>query len=511
MTKHLLFRTGLVLTTSLLLAGTAMAQAVPVGGATLAQAAPQEEHRTGALRTPPEKLAKIPVTPVYRDFLPVAVDLSDYFPRIGDQARQGSCVAWATGFAARAYYAEVVEHRDITKPENVPSPAYIFNAIHQQGPADDPCGPGTDPADALQLLTDHGALSLADMPYNGADDANACPVLSKAQIDSATDFKIGGFERPQTWEDVKSELAQGNPVIIAADLDDGFMALHGPQGHGIWNSGPIDPKAPWEGHAFTLIGYDDQLQEFKFINSWSPEWGDEGFARLSYETAYNRINAAFVIRMPGNPSIQLAQKDFRSDVINYFAPTQKTGPSLGAASANAPEPVSGLWCGHVEVSKGVATGFVGSDAEIAKVKAQFGNDVDVSGVKVTPWPLCETQLTLGAALAETGGPTADLTAGADGSQSVKVKGAGSGYLYAVSFNADGTVTELDGSGAAKGDITGTLGKDAPALVVIAADKSILDSVPVGSTYRDFLSQLRDAVLHGATANISAKLVVPSAS
>jgi len=301
-------------------------------------------------------------------------------------------------------------------------------------------------------------------------------------------------------------------VLVGAGLDDGFMGLHGPQGGGIWNSAPLDPKAPYEGHEFTLVGYDDQLEEFKFINSWSPEWGDNGFGRLSYQTAYNRITSAYVMRMPGDPQITLAAKDFRSDVVNYFAPTKKTGPSLGAATANAPEPVAGLWCGRVDVSKGVATGFVESQAEVAKIKAQFGDSTDVSGVKITPWPLCETQLTLGGVLGADGAPVADLAAAnSDGGHAVTLKAPnGMGYLYAVAFNKNGTVTELEGSGAVSGDVSAMLGKDAQTLVVLASDRSVLDTVPAGESTREFLSQLREALIHNA-GHVSATLVTELAS
>ena len=79
-------------------------------------------HFTGGQPTPQADKATIPQAPVFRDFLPQAVDLSRYMPPVGDQGKQGSCVGWATAYAARAYYAEQIEHRDTSKPENVPSP-----------------------------------------------------------------------------------------------------------------------------------------------------------------------------------------------------------------------------------------------------------------------------------------------------------------------------------------------------------------------------------------------------
>ena len=84
----------------------------------------QAHHYTlGGVPTPAALKQSIAQAPVFRDFLPAAVDLSRYMPPVGDQGQQGSCVGWATAYAARAYYAEQIEHRDTTQKQNVPSPA----------------------------------------------------------------------------------------------------------------------------------------------------------------------------------------------------------------------------------------------------------------------------------------------------------------------------------------------------------------------------------------------------
>src|SRR3954463_7704103 len=79
-----------------------------------ANGAMAQEHKyaLGGAPTPADQKADIVQAPVYRDFLPQAVDLSRYMPPVADQMRQGSCVGWATAYAARAYYAEQIEHRD---------------------------------------------------------------------------------------------------------------------------------------------------------------------------------------------------------------------------------------------------------------------------------------------------------------------------------------------------------------------------------------------------------------
>ena len=37
------------------------------------------------------------------------------------------------------------------------------------------------------------------------------------------------------------------------------------------------------GHAICVVGYDDDTQLFKFKNSWSNSWGDNGYGYLPYE------------------------------------------------------------------------------------------------------------------------------------------------------------------------------------------------------------------------------------
>ncbi len=119
-------------------------------------------HPTGAIPAPPAVRQSIAQAPAFRDFLPVAVDLSAYMPPVGDQGQQGSCVGWATAYAARAYYAEQVEHRDTSLAANQPSPAFIFDVIHQ---GDESCDGGAMIPDAMKVL-EQGAYSLADFPYD---------------------------------------------------------------------------------------------------------------------------------------------------------------------------------------------------------------------------------------------------------------------------------------------------------------------------------------------------------
>src|ERR1044071_8923150 len=124
------------------------AVALIVAMSTSGALAQERRYSTGAMPTPTERLQSLPQAPVFRDFLPQAVDLSRYMPAVGDQLNQGSCVGWATAYAARAYYAYQVEHRDIADTANIPSPAWIFNIIH----LGNDCNQGSFVPDAMEVL-----------------------------------------------------------------------------------------------------------------------------------------------------------------------------------------------------------------------------------------------------------------------------------------------------------------------------------------------------------------------
>jgi hypothetical protein len=100
-------------------------------------------------------------TPEYRAFLPDRIDLSNRFLAPGDQGRQNSCVGWSVGYAARAYYVNKVEGRDIGQPTNIRT--YIYNSIMSASSTND-CGIGSKISDALNLLG-RGAISISQFPY----------------------------------------------------------------------------------------------------------------------------------------------------------------------------------------------------------------------------------------------------------------------------------------------------------------------------------------------------------
>ncbi|HZY68431.1 MAG TPA: C1 family peptidase [Devosia sp.] len=519
------------------LAGIGAVALIVAMGTSGALAQEGRRYATGATPTPAERLAELPEAPVYRDFLPQAVDLSRYMPAVGDQLNQGSCVGWATAYAARAYYAYQVEHRDITDTANIPSPAWIFNIIH----LGNDCNQGSYVPDAMDVLRT-GARSLKEYPY----DDTKCPMPLPPQRARATDFSIESYELvwnqadPQSDIDtVKGALASGHPVVVTAALDAEFFNLNPRQS--IWRSNP--DKANEGGHAFTLVGYDDATQTFKFINSWNTSWGDEGYGRMTYDTFKARVWEGHIMHMAGDPQIALNDEDFVADVIDATPPPPPFQPPLIVTPSEdvATRDLGGelelgeLACGKVEFGtdaegNSTATGFVGSEEEMARVQNALMDKVDTVDLTLAPWPACEVRLTLDAPLAETDVPQVavapDSPAVGDALNiGIETPGFPS-YLYAAYFAADGNVMNLAQPSSADlrpkaghtivrfGDSEGgqisltvapPVGEEM--LVVVSSEKPLFAAArPDAETYREFLSALRTGVLSGEAGRVTASIV-----
>jgi hypothetical protein len=169
----------------------------------------------GAILDTKEDLRKVPYTSEYRAFLPDRIDLSNWFPTPGAQGRQNSCVGWAVGYAARAYYANKIEGRNVRDLGNVPSPAYIYNSIRETSKE---CLSGAKISSALNLLT-RGSASLKQVPYS----PSACPRPQAL----ASDFRIARWLLidPQSLDQIKGALAHGHPVIISFRTTKAFLRL----------------------------------------------------------------------------------------------------------------------------------------------------------------------------------------------------------------------------------------------------------------------------------------------
>lgn len=235
--------------------------------------------------------------------LPNSYDLSNNMPPVRSQGNQGSCVAWATTYYLKSYQEKIQHNFDYETYEDVMSPAFIYNQIK----SDVDCSSGSMIEDALILLSTVGTTSWKTFPYSDLICENT---PSDEQIQLASQNKIKEFYLVDIPEDntdenytlinlIKTLVSDKNPIIISMDfLNLNFRFENDIYIANTYSSNPIDHC----GHAILIVGYDDDLNAFKFVNSWGTSWGNDGYAWLNYnffekqdsENFQEGLNKAFV-------------------------------------------------------------------------------------------------------------------------------------------------------------------------------------------------------------------------
>lgn len=242
----------------------------------------------------------VPLADNKKNPLPEKVSLQKYCPTPLNQGVQGSCVAWASAYAARTI---IEAQRTGKNPNGVKfSPSFMYNQIS----IDHNTCQGSYIKYAMDNMMDIGAIPFEDFKYN-EQDCNRQP--SERLKLEAEKYKINGFQR-LTDETrgkaheilaMKQNLAKGCPIIIGMMVGGSFM--QNMLGEEFWHPTSQDYyKQGFGGHAMCVVGYDDYYQggSFLLMNSWGTDWGKDGFAWVRY-TDFKEFNVeAFGLYPMGN-------------------------------------------------------------------------------------------------------------------------------------------------------------------------------------------------------------------
>jgi C1A family cysteine protease len=224
---------------------------------------------------------KAPLATRAYEGLPKSFSLKQYAPLPGDQTNYGTCVAWASAYAARTISESVALNRrnQTETTQNVFSPVYIYRTIRP----DDPEGQrGAQIYTALDLMRDSGAVRMLEI-----ERSMEFPRIDLANYRESRRYPIGGYVTLFSREDkqkpalitriVKKSLAEGKPVVIGMNTPDSFI-----EAKNIWQ--PMEnPGNFYGGHAMCVVGYDDDKGAFELINSWGRKWGNGGFIWVPYK------------------------------------------------------------------------------------------------------------------------------------------------------------------------------------------------------------------------------------
>ena len=268
----------------------------------------EEHYLTGALEPSIEEFNNVPIAPSissknYRSYSPRALIAQNNFPVPLSQGQQGSCVAWAVGFASKSYFEKQERNWNLGyqnclgmyshKYEHIFSPAFIYNKINN---GEDE---GSSFIDALKLLKNTGICTWNYMPY---DENDYTTLPNSTAINNAQQYKIINYYRINnsygtfTTNEIlimKEYLDNGTPIIIAVVADSN---LHYPNetnnlGEFVWNTvGTVSA-----GHGMCIIGYEENYG-FKVMNSWGTYWGNDGFIWISFDLFQNHVgNEAYIM------------------------------------------------------------------------------------------------------------------------------------------------------------------------------------------------------------------------
>jgi hypothetical protein len=247
---------------------------------------------------------------------PSTVDNSQqpWFPPIGNQGAQGSCVTWSVGYYVKTFQ-EAKEHGwDLSAAyweggytgyptpsyqDRIISPAFIYNLINNG------VDQGSSFTGAIQLVCNIGACSWQKMPYNSANctiwPSEAAWTEAPLYRGNSTSYHYIYVNTDEGIDNLKNWLASGNLAIIGVDADQ----YENMTSADVWTTDNyVNPDV---NHANTIVGYDDNITytengqsrqgAFKVANSWGTgywEHVNDGFYWISYEAMKQRIANSMV-------------------------------------------------------------------------------------------------------------------------------------------------------------------------------------------------------------------------
>ncbi len=281
--------------------------------------------------------------------LPESISLLRFAPDRRNQGQQGSCVAWSSAYAART----IVEAASTGQSGNntAYSPAFVYNQIGLEG-----CQ-GAYIQNAMEFMTNKGVVAFNDFPYTDQDCSRQ---PNNAMMNEASQNRMHGFTRLTDGESptgisiraIKEHLAKDAPVVIGMMVGGSFMQPM--MGKELWTPTDEDrSQMGFGGHAMCVIGYDDRrvakyangesyTGAFQIMNSWGPEWGNNGVAWVGYADFKEFVREAYGIDpMPKrgaavNAALECAIGLVKNDDKQYIPLRLKSGNVFETVNTVAP-------------------------------------------------------------------------------------------------------------------------------------------------------------------------------
>ncbi|HNK85210.1 MAG TPA: C1 family peptidase [Flavobacteriales bacterium] len=265
--------------------------------------------------------------------LPEKVSLEAFAPPRLNQGQQGSCVAWASAYAARSIVNNAATKQTPTTA-NAFSPSFLYNQIKIENS-------GCQGSYLIRAMENMKAGGVAPFSKFAYDDQDCSRPPTEEAREAAKAYRIKGFQRLSATDDprskvdmlaMKQQLDQGAPVVIGMMVGGSFMQEM--EGQEKWYPNESDYQMHgFGGHAMCVIGYDDfkfgQDGGFQIMNSWGDKWGKNGIAWVSYnDFAYFAKEAYAVYPQGEGVDVKPSRFDLRFGLAVVDAKGKATGENI---------------------------------------------------------------------------------------------------------------------------------------------------------------------------------------
>jgi C1A family cysteine protease len=211
------------------------------------------------------------------------VDLRYSFPEVRDQGRRGTCTAFAVTSSHE-------HHRNFDERL---SEEFLFSCSKSlQGAYDDK---GVSIITSLCAISLYGHTTNDLLPYR---ESSVLPLLlkdiPKGVFAEAETRKITSYSTVnQIISDIENLLSEEKSVIAGVVVQPTFWLLPGNDFIDVPSTESVEGY-----HAIVIVGYgerNDGKKCFIIRNSWGTDWGDNGYAYVSYEYFTNYIIGTWAI------------------------------------------------------------------------------------------------------------------------------------------------------------------------------------------------------------------------
>ncbi len=257
----------------------------------------EEERATGYIPSTPEQLAQLRTLKTSsltrKEAIPARYELPE-LPAALNQGSKGSCVPYSIAHAITLLKSESKRLANGSPDFSVyPSGDYIYEKYKVDM---NNCGNGVYFWEALDAVKTEGTPSYTDMGFVSCGVLPNTSQQNNAPKNRIFDYAVirtpDGFRG--TIEDMKRQIANGNPVLIGMEVDRDFTS----RSIRLWDK---NNSAFYGNHAVVLTGYDDEKQAFRLLNSWGSDWGENGYIWATYSKIDEAMHGDVYVLQKDNP------------------------------------------------------------------------------------------------------------------------------------------------------------------------------------------------------------------